>query len=295
MKAEFHPNMTHEEYLAYPAISRSMLMTLAKSPRHYWWEYLSGKAEPEDTKPMQIGTALHALVIEPDRFADHIAIVPDDIKRPTKTQINAKNPSEKTVEQIEWWEQFEKRNADKIALRQSEIDEIQLMADAINENEYASKLLSQRGHTEATIIWKDEQTGIKLKWRGDHILSDFTIMHDIKTTANASRRSMQRSIIDYGYDVQVHMGMEAARALGKDPQTFLFTAVEKKPPFCVGLYTADEMVLQSGEKRFRDLLTLLSNCIADNHWPSYTQGYEDAQLPNWHMYEIEGTEEEIEV
>lgn len=295
MNAKFLPKLSHEEYIANPAISRSDLMNMVKSPRHFWWHKLSGKADPVDTKPMQLGTGLHALVIEADRFADWVAVVPDDVKRPTKAQINAKNPAEKTVELIQWWDDFNARNGDKIALRESEVADLREMADAILSDDRASHYLSGRGHTETTTMWIDEETGLHMKYRSDFTASNFKLGIDIKTTANAGKKRFRNSMVDYGYDIQAFMWFEAMRALGHDPQEFKFVCVEKEAPFCVGLYNADDDVLRSGEKRYREMLANVKRCMDTDEWPSYTPDFEDIGLPAWHMYEIDDMDEEIEV
>ena len=79
-------------------------------------------------------------------------------------------------------------------------------------------------------------TGLQCKCRPDWISADGGILVDLKTTEDASPREFQRSIAKWRYHVQAGWymaGIEAA--YGTRPSGFIFIAVEKKPPFAVGV------------------------------------------------------------
>jgi exodeoxyribonuclease VIII len=57
--------------------------------------------------------------------------------------------------------------------------------------------------------------------------------------------------------------------------------VEKKPPFAVGVYAADEQMIERGyETAMRDLQTL-AECKASGRWPAYSDRIEPISLPAW--------------
>ena len=72
--------MTNAEYRAHPAISRSDLFKLTKSPQHFRYEM----DHPSPKTPSLIfGAALHKWVLEPDDFESEFVIAPN-VNRRTK-------------------------------------------------------------------------------------------------------------------------------------------------------------------------------------------------------------------
>ncbi len=63
MKPGIYPNIENEAYHRGPGISSSELKTIIKSPMHY--KYLSENPRPQ-TANMALGTAAHALILEPN-------------------------------------------------------------------------------------------------------------------------------------------------------------------------------------------------------------------------------------
>ncbi len=57
--------MENADYHAHPAISKSHLDLIARSPLHYWARYIDPKRViPEPTPAMRIGSAVHTHVLE---------------------------------------------------------------------------------------------------------------------------------------------------------------------------------------------------------------------------------------
>lgn len=289
------PKMSNDDYHAHKAVSRSMLCELEKSPKKYWYKYLSGEHEEESTDALKIGSAFHTLVLEPEKFAEVAVIVPDDKRRPTKAQINAKKPSDSTVLLIEWWEKFDAEYGDKAQLKEKEVEQIKAMARSLRETPEAQKLLAKKGMIEPSIFWTDEDTGVNVKTKPDFIWQDKSVAVDLKSVANADKDSFEKSVGDYGYDLQAYMAMEAIRRLnGKAPDIFVFACVEKKPPYETAFYVASEDVLKAGEVKYRYLLNKLKHCRVNDTWPSKVRGLKQIGVKPWQQTKINEMQEEIE-
>lgn len=69
--------MENADYHAHPAISKSHLDLIARSPLHYWARYIDPNRVPtEPTDAMRLGTAVHTLTLEADQFEARYAVAP---------------------------------------------------------------------------------------------------------------------------------------------------------------------------------------------------------------------------
>ncbi len=288
MTAKILKDLSNEEYHAHKADSRSTLMLLHESAKKYHYKYVSGEAEEETTEALDMGTAFHTLILEPEKLADTMTFHPDQ-KRPTKSQINAKNPSDSTVKLIEFWDKFDSENKGKIVLKHAQVDDLKGMADAIRSEPAAQKLLGQKGFIEPSIFWTDEETGIDVKCRIDFLPANYKSTIDLKSTASVSLPKFEKSGIDYGYDLQSFMQHEAVRQLtGESPEAMFFVCAEKKKPHDTAFFMADEYVLKRGELLYRMLLRKLAKCRLNNHWPSSGEGrVQFMSIPQWEINKLD--------
>ena len=70
--------MTNREYHADPAISKSDLDQIHRSPMH--WQYRKTHP-PEQTPALLVGSAVHKMILEPSGFADEFAVAPETDRR----------------------------------------------------------------------------------------------------------------------------------------------------------------------------------------------------------------------
>jgi hypothetical protein len=288
-------DMSHEKYLEHPSVSRSGLMLMQKSPQHYWWRYLSGHAEPEDTESLRIGHAFHCLLLEPQKFEKYAVVIPADApKTPSITQFKAKNPSEETVKQVKWWTDFTEKAAGRTLIKAEKFVELKLMAAAILAQPAATRIIDAKGKIESSFFYSDPLTGMAAKARPDYWREDGIVL-DLKTTADASRDAFERSIVEYGYDVQAYMQMLAIeQCTGKKPQSFVFICVEKEPPYAVAFYMADDDVLRCGEYRYHRLMSKYADCMKSGKWPGYGHLIQPIGMPPWFVKKLETQEQEKE-
>ena len=71
----------YDEYDQIPAVRRSALWEIRKSPAHYKWAV---ENPSEDTPALKMGRAIHMAVLQPEEFPDTYAVMPDGIDRRTK-------------------------------------------------------------------------------------------------------------------------------------------------------------------------------------------------------------------
>jgi len=262
--------MDNTAYHAHPAVSKSHLDLIARSPLHYWARYLDpNRVAPEPSPQMRLGTALHTHVLELSRWDEEIAVAPSDINRRTK-------------EGREQWAAFEASSIGKAVITADDAAQVMAMGRAVLRHPAAAMLLGLPGKAETTHMWTDASTGLECKCRPDWLMDDGSIMVDLKTTKDASPRGFKQSIANFSYQKQAAWylhGLE--QATGRRPDQFIFICVESTAPYACAVYAADaEMIERGHDQAMRDLAKL-AVCKAADHWPSYSDQIETISLPAW--------------
>lgn len=251
-------NMPNAEYHASPAISKSGLDKIEKSPAHYFY------AEPEKTKALIIGSAFHDLVLLPEVFKKNYIVKPEGLNLSTKEGKSWKAQAESEGKEILSHEDFQHINA---------------MKESVFAHHAASKLLAS-GKPEVSIFWEDE-IGVDCRCRPDFI-NDNHIIVDLKTTTDASPEGFAKSVANFRYHVQdAYYSYGFKQAFGYPPKGFVFIAVEKDPPYAVGVYTLNDEAKLEGEIRFRANLETYKEALERNVWDAFSQKIETLSLPNW--------------
>ena len=262
--------MDNTDYHAHPAISKSHLDQVARSPLHYWARYLDPNRQPQEPTPaMAIGSAVHTHVLELDQWDSQYAIAPESIDRRTK------------MGKAEW-EVFTTAATGRTVLTRADADLVMRMGHAVYSHPAAAMLLNMPGKAETTHMWTDAATGLQCKCRPDWLTDDGSLIIDLKTTENASPREFARSIVQWRYFLQASWYLDGVeQATGTRPDQFIFICVEKKAPYAVAVYAADAEMIQIGAEAAARDLDVLATCKTAGAWPGYSDQIETINLPGW--------------
>jgi len=269
--------MDNTAYHAHPAISKSHLDMVARSPLHYWAAYLDPARQPREATPaMAIGSAVHTHVLELDQWDARYVTAPEGIDRRTK------------MGKAEW-EVFTTASTGRTVLTKGDADLVMRMGRAVFGHPAAAMLLGLPGKAETTHMWTDAATGLQCKCRPDWLTDDGRLIVDLKTTENASRE-FARSIAQWRYHVQAAWYLDGIeQSTGTRPEQFLFAVVEKKAPFACAVYAADAEMIAAGAKAAARDLEVLATCKAADAWPGYSDQIEPISLPAWMRPNADGT------
>ena len=262
--------MENDAYHAHPAISKSGLDLIARSPLHFWARYLDPNRVPtEPTAAMRLGTAVHTHVLELDQWQQRYITAPEGIDRRYKVGKEA-------------WAAFEAQSEGRTVISREDVDLVMAMGRSVFGHPAAAMLLGLPGKAETTHMWTDAATGLQCKCRPDWLTDDGRLIVDLKTTENASPREFARSIAQWRYHVQAAWYLDGIeQATGTRPEQFIFICVEKKAPFACAVYAADaEMIAAGAQTAARDL-EVLATCKAADTWPGYSDQIEPISLPAW--------------
>ena len=270
---EPHPiglvDCTNDQYHSGPGISKSHLDTISgKSAKHYWQKYINPDRErTEPTAAMILGSAIHSAILEPDLFPREYVANPGIERRSNAGKAE--------------YAAFEAEHKGKIILSDEDFQSCLAIRDAVHTHPLAAGLL-KGGKAEQSFYAIDSETGELIKCRTDYLHDSGAMIVDLKSTEDASPDGFAKSAANFRYPVQTawyHDVMD--EAFGEHPEHWVFMAVEKKPPFAIGLYFAQrEDVARARLAARRDFMRIVE-AKRSGFYPDYGTEALPLTLPAW--------------
>lgn len=258
--------MRDEDYRAIEAVNWSTLKEIRRSPAHYKHALAAPR---EDTPDMRFGRAVHAAILEPQRYPLDFLVWPGTRRGKA-------------------WEEFEASNAGREILTIDEAERVEAIAASVRAHPAAAVILDGAS-TEYVVRWTDPETGIACKSRLDVCRPSDGAISDLKTCQDASEESFSRSIVSYGYHAQIAfyaLGLSALYGEPIHPHRLTLIAIEKRAPYAVAVYQLDAAALAAGMAIARSALRLLAECRAADRWPGYGDEPIPVALPSWALGDL---------
>lgn len=263
----FHAGIDNDDYHATPEISSSNIKTALKSMGKYKAK-LDGESVFKATPAMELGTLVHALVLEPHTFSDQFA-VSEKFDGRTKVGKAAKAA-------------FLAANEGKIIVDADQMKTASLMAKAVMEHEEVKLLFAVAGIAfEYSGFCYDPETELRVKYRPD-IRTDHFIA-DLKTCADASKEEFARSISKFGYHVSAAHYLKCDRDLfGTTHGQFIFICVESTFPYEVAVYTLKSTAIDHGYDQCAKALSMIKDAQTTGNYPQLNDGLAcEIDIPAW--------------
>lgn len=270
IKPGIYTDLSNKDYHADKAsLSRTSIKDFHRNPRYYWAMHLNtNRPEKLATRDMILGSAFHTLVLEEDKFNYEYLVEPPKV-------LLKDVGREKYDEYKSFCEELSKSNC--VILTQEEYFNLLQMKISINKSLNVMELING-GEIEKSFFWQDENSKFIVKARPD-VLHDNMIV-DLKTINDASVQSFQRGMVDGWYHVQGAMIRDAVRTLeGREINTVINICVEKKYPYCIGVYIIDEAALDHGEEMYKSVLLNMKSCIIQDQFEDFKP--QIVGLPKW--------------
>jgi len=161
MKSGIYYDISNEDYHNGDGVSKSNLDDIAKCPGIYQWKKKAPECE-EKKAALNMGTALHCLLLEPQCFDERFLVIP-------KFDLRTKKGKDDREQFIN-----EHYSPDRIIITEDEEQKLRLMRDSAFAHPNAKKLLEMDGHYESSIYWIDDETqgrqGVRLFFCPDFIV-----------------------------------------------------------------------------------------------------------------------------
>ena len=259
-----YKDISNEAYHGGEGVSKSVLDLIHRSPAHYRASLVLPKRE---TAALTLGTAIHAAVLEPESFEANFVAAPD-VDRRTSAGRAA-------------WTKFQLDTAGKKILTREQYDTALHVRDAVYGNRMAVNLLCG-GTPEQSVYWAESLDGqeILCKCRPDYLRRDGLIV-DLKTTEDARADHFLRSVTAYRYHVQCAWYLRGIEEATGDVRDFVFLAVEKEPPYGIGIFTLPPEFVDAGVYAAMADLRVYAKCKKADYWPCYPEEVQVLDMPRW--------------
>lgn len=252
--------MPAEEYHKAEALSKGKMDKLEKSPAHL-------KAETQNVSDaMILGSAFHAITLEPDKFNQEYRILEEGKTKTSKLKQQAED--------------------DKVELLSfKDFVTIKNMADAVKVHPIASKLFNH-GDPEQSFFWEHPQYGFLCKCRPDWINLKNDIIIDLKSITEADNETVRKQIANFNYHRQEYHYRSGIDIVTEINHKFLFVFVEKKDPYGINVVQLDDETKMAAQDDCEKLYTQYADCLEAGSWPSYEPVVKTLGLPQWKYYSI---------
>jgi PDDEXK-like uncharacterized protein DUF3799 len=264
-----HRDIPFDDYWSWDCVNHSILHGFTRTPAHVRYELDHGGKTP--TSALDLGWLTHIAVLEPERY-DASVVVPPKVDR--RTNVGKAR-----------WAQFCAANEGKLFLPADDMAAVQGMRESVLAHRVAGPFFRGKGANELSIIWEEKGPGVLCKARLDRVsmIDDWSIVGDLKTSRNASRRTFEKDIHTYGYHTQAIHYLKGLEALvpATPFRRFLFFVVESDPPHCVAVYELNDETLAQAEQERQRYLRTWKRCVETGVFPGYPDKVELCGLPAW--------------
>ncbi|MDS1715681.1 exodeoxyribonuclease VIII [Escherichia coli] len=257
--------ISNENYHAGPGVSKSQLDDIADTPALYLWRK-NAPVDTTKTKTLDLGTAFHCRVLEPEEFSNRFIVAPEFNRR-----TNAGKEEEKAF-------LAECASTGKTVITAEEGRKIELMYQSAMALPLGQWLVESAGHAESSIYWEDPETGILCRCRPDKIIPEFHWIVDVKTTADIQR--FKTAYYEYRYHVQDAFYSDGYEAQFGVQPTFVFLAVSTTVEcgrYPVEIFMMGEEAKLAGQQEYHRNLRTLADCLNTDEWPAI----KTLSLPRW--------------
>lgn len=248
-------------------VSKSGLDKIRSSPL----DFAASRILPRtSSKAMDLGTCIHAALLEPDVLPSLYVEWKREHKRGGA------------------WEDFKAEHEGKIILTTEEVFTLRSVERIVRLHPTAGPLLDPEfGPVEISCYWIDEEFDVLCKCRPDKLNTTFRLVVDVKRTKDARISEFMKSVHNFRYHVQAAWYLDGLRAAGVDVRSspksegFVFVCVETDPPFKVRVVVLSHDDVQLGRTLYRHDLHVYARCLNDRVWPGLDPDITVGELPGY--------------
>jgi hypothetical protein len=290
----FFKDVDNDSYHAGPGVSSSILRAGTDTDAHMRAQM---DQPPKITNPMELGSAIHAAILEPDVFFEkYIQLSKENSDFRLKASKEAKDEAIK---------------ANKIPLRFDDYETVKICVDRVWASQTANKLLS--GHLKELAGYANEDIEIEIeennekkteiipllrKYKTDCYAKKIGALVDIKSCDTASYYLFRKRYEDNGnhqqaaYHVDVHNDcvaklfehMTTEEMTASEFQyvdSFINIALETSAPYGVAIFGLGGDDLEIGRKEINPIKKRFAKCLKTGIWEAYPDTVQELNLSPW--------------
>lgn len=255
--------------------SQTMLKALDESPARFKGLYIDGTVDDKDTDARRIGRCLHALVLQPDLFADLCPIMPryeldpenrtkETVTKTGKVSGGKQTDSKSTNYYQDKKVEFEQANAGRDIIDEITLRRLKAMKSAILAHEEACFILENAEGFEIPHRWFDR---IKRRCLIDILAPNLELIGDVKVMRRPpTPAAFAKATAEWRFWTQAPWYLRAA-ADKYGPgviKRFVFICVHDKPPHEVAIHELDNRPPQE-----KPWMNLPEHFMSDVEWSDW--------------------------
>jgi len=267
-----HAGVTEKEYRADPGLNASVIKHgLGEGGSLAAMRWAMDNPKPP-TDAMDMGTLLHALVLEPDTFPSRVAIWDGDRRGKAYTKFAAANKG-------------------RIIIKPDQADSLARMRDSIMDHPQARALITGKGMREATAIFNG-RAGVRGKARIDFLNTDANMLVDLKTARSCDPRAWSRNAaVALKYDVQEAWYRAAFYAATGHAPSMAFVVVENCDRHRCRVFTLPPGPVDACMDAIAELLPRWRDALASGEYPDIP--INDPTEIDWPAWAVRGGPVEV--
>lgn len=176
------------------------------------------------TNEMQWGSLVDTLWLTPALFASEYALLPEDAPRDVrgdKRIMNAKKPSQDSLDAISWWNGWDAKTKGLTPIKQAELDEAKMAVSMLNQNDLARSILEASSKQVALVGDSPYVPGAKAKCLIDLLPTSGPFVDailDLKTTGQMGEKQLASTAFTFDYAVKLAYYGVLAEIAGLGPR-----------------------------------------------------------------------------
>lgn len=246
----------------------------------------------EETNAMRVGTGVHVLLLEPERFENEFVVLPDfhldeqnlrKPKRKDEPESDRRTDSKVTEYYKSKIRAFAEENQGKSFLTRDQYDNCLHAIEAIRERPAMRELIDGSAK-EVTV--EGEILGVPFKGRMD--LLNPSVITDVKNTANVDKRAFGRVFTNLHYAFKLSIYRDLMRQNRGDNDVMIITQ-ETQGDFDNALVPVPSIILDNAFEQVQRVVKQYKQCLESGVWPGVDQGKDEYELyiPQWAMEDSE--------
>ena len=278
--AGIYEGISDADYQAIDALRASTMKEALQSPLQL--RYRMNNKRP-DSGALRVGRAVHLAVLQPDVYADEVAIIPTEFA--TTTGISRKKPAQEWAASV----------PDGVTvITEAEEANVQGMAQAVFHHATADTMLQASQGREVTALWEEvtpKGARVWCKARADALCGGMLV--DLKSTRETAKFNPRRIggvIAKFGYAYQLgwySRGLFAAAVQsGIDPEPYMdlgwgLIFVQSSAPYDVIACMADDEMQDIGRMDAEAVWEAYATAADSGIWPGVAPELVTVSLPRW--------------
>ncbi len=247
-----YDNIPAADYHAADGLSSTMLRKFIERPALYK-AAIDGNLPTIVSDAMNIGTAYHALMLEPEKFYYSIAVSPKFDRRTKQGKLDS--------------EIFDSDNFGKTIIDEAEYLELRAMQTAFIAAEL-DKLI-RGGKKEISLFWIHKDTWLLCKARLDYWRQGKYAI-DLKSFSGLpSGENFAKDVANYGYHIQQEHYQDGIETLTAIRDPFYFVVQQKTAPYFAVAHQLGEEFTEIARIERGEAIQQLKECRASNNYPGY--------------------------